>query len=179
MRWIALLRGINVSGQKIIRMELLRAAVEAAGLQNVQTYIQSGNLVFDTNEKSATVLADLLHACIEQNFGFQVPVWVIQAAEIEQCLRLDPFQEADQYDPKRCFYGLLSSHPNEEQIAALRARIELPEEVAVHGRLLFAYIPGNAARSQLDIKHIEKTLQCKATLRNQNTLKALLKLAEH
>lgn len=178
MRWIALLRGINVSGQKIIRMELLRAAAEAAGLQNVKSYIQSGNLVFDSNEKSAKVLADLLTNCIAQHFGFQVPVWVIQAAEIEACLGLDPFQEAAKYDSKRCFYGLLDQIPNQNAVAALCAAIELPEEVVVKDRIVFAYIPGNAARSQLDIKRIEKTLQCKATLRNQNTLKALLKLAE-
>lgn len=174
--WIALLRGINVSGQKIIRMQELRELCEKAGLLEVKTYIQSGNIVFKSANNDYRELEKQLAALILNHFGFEVPVWVITADEIAEYLQLDPFANAENYDPKRCFYCLLEQQPDPERVVNLQARIEAPEVVQVIGRMAYLYIPGNAARSQLSNNVVEKMLKSKATTRNQNTLQALLLL---
>lgn len=176
MKWIALLRGINISGQKIIRMEVLRKHCETAGLSEVKTYIQSGNIVFESAITENLQLEKLISATIHTHFGFDVPVWVIQATEINHYLALDPFVDAEKYDPKRRFYCLLDRVPDAERVLALLNKVEAPEAAVVIDRMVYLYIPGNAARTKLNNNMVEKILKQQATTRNLNTLQALLLL---
>src|SRR5690349_2137395 len=89
--YIAMLRGINVSGHKIIKMEQLRESLEALALQNVRTYVQSGNVVFQTPEKSSENLAKKIASRILSDFGFSVPVLVKAAREIQRTIQKNPF----------------------------------------------------------------------------------------
>ncbi len=177
MKWIALLRGINVGGQKSIRMQDLRNSCEKAGLLDVETYIQSGNIVFESAVNDNGILENLLHQTIQVDYGFDVPVWVIKAAEIAQYLAMNPFADATIYDPKRCFYCLLDQRPDPERMLDIRDKAENPEEIVGINRMVYLYIPGNAARSKLNNTLVERILKRKATTRNQNTLEALLLLA--
>lgn len=175
--WIALLRGINVSGQKIIRMQDLREICEKAGLQEVETYIQSGNIVFKSALTDRLELELLIAEIIKDHYGFDVPVWVITADEIAYYLKMDPFADDERYDPKRRFYCLLDRVPDPDSLFDLWDKAEEPEVVVVVDRMVYLYIPGNAARTKLSNNMVEKMLKCKATTRNQNTLQALLLLS--
>lgn len=175
--WIALLRGINVSGQKIIRMQDLRDLCEKAGLQEVETYIQSGNIVFKSELTNRRELESCIAEAILSHYGFEVPVWVISAEEIAFYLENDPFGDDEKYDPKRRFYCLLDNVPDPDDLFDLWDLAEEPEVVVVMDRMVYLYIPGNAARTKLSNNTVEKMLKCKATTRNQNTLQALLLLA--
>ncbi len=174
--WIALLRGINVSGQKIIRMQDLRDLCEKIGLYEVETYIQSGNIVFRSEISNRRELESRIAEAIQVHYGFEVPVWVITTEEITFYLQHDPFGDDEKYDPKRRFYCLLDKLPDPDGLIALWDLAEEPEVVAVVDRMVYLYIPGNAARTKLSNNMVEKLLKCKATTRNQNTLQALLLL---
>jgi len=176
MKWIALLRGINISGQKIIRMQDLREICEKAGLQEVETYIQSGNIVFKSALTDRRELEILIAQTIKDHYGFDVPVWVIKATEIARYLELDPFADDERYDPKRRFYCLLDRVPDPDGLFDLWDIAEEPEVVVVIDRMVYLFIPGNAARTKLSNNLVEKVLKCRATTRNQNTLQALLLL---
>lgn len=174
--WIALLRGINVGGQKIIRMQELREICEKAGLQEVETYIQSGNIVFKSELTDRHALERCIAEAIQTHYGFDVPVWVITTKEIAYYLEMDPFADDERYDPKRRFYCLLDNVPDPDGLFDLWDMAEEPEVVVVIDRMVYLYIPGNAARTKLSNNMVEKMLKCKATTRNQNTLQALLLL---
>ncbi len=174
--WIALLRGINVSGQKIIRMEDLRKLLSQKGFSAVKTYIQSGNIVFESQSEDNQSLAAAIETAIREQYGFEVPVWVVKAAEIQHYLQQNPFT-GEGRDPKRVFFSLLNEVPDGGLATAFLEKVVAPEEVVVTDRMVYLYIPENYARSKLSNNFVEKALKCKATTRNANTLEALLKLA--
>src|SRR4030095_11227488 len=88
--YVAMLRGINVGSGKIVKMERLRASFEALGFDRVRTYVQSGNVIFESEEKSATGLSKKIAEKIQGNFGFIVPVLLKTSKEIEQIVRDNP-----------------------------------------------------------------------------------------
>src|SRR6218665_3055571 len=97
--YLALLRGINVSGKKIIKMEDLRKLMGDAGYTNVKTYIQSGNIVFESAEKSKDKLAKAIETLIEKHFGFDVTVFVTDKTAIEAAIDNNPFTEGREEEP--------------------------------------------------------------------------------
>ena len=98
--YVAMLRGINVSGSKPIKMEALRASFEALGFKNVRTYVQSGNVVFAAKERTAAPLGPKIVARIKRDFGFDVPVLVLGADELARVVEENPFlgREGDRSD---------------------------------------------------------------------------------
>jgi uncharacterized protein (DUF1697 family) len=92
--YIAILRGINVSGQKIVNMAELRQLLSNVGLQNLETYIQSGNLVFKADQ-NADELAATIRERILNHFGFEVPTLVLPANEMDIVIQENPFQDKD------------------------------------------------------------------------------------
>src|SRR5258708_763057 len=91
MKYIALLRGINVTGKNMIKMETLRATFSALGFKNVKSYINSGNLIFETRKTDDGKLAAKIHDAIEKEFGFNISVMVRPMDEIKQIVEWDPF----------------------------------------------------------------------------------------
>ncbi len=89
--YISMLRGINVSGQKKIRMADLKSLYESLGLENVQTYVQSGNVVFDSPEKDTAKLTKSIEAQIEKVYGFSVPVLIRTADDFRRVIESHPF----------------------------------------------------------------------------------------
>ena len=89
--YVAMLRGINVSGSKPVKMDALRASFEALGFKNVRTYVQSGNVVFEAKERAAAPFAPKIAARIKRDFGFDVPVLVLGAAELARVVEENPF----------------------------------------------------------------------------------------
>src|SRR5271156_6315414 len=109
--YIAMLRGINVSGHKIIKMEQLRASFAALGFKSVETYIQSGNVVFEASNDSAASLSGKIERKILGDFGFEVPVCLKTSKEMEETCRRNPFLKAPAIDLTKLHVTFLSGDP--------------------------------------------------------------------
>ena len=173
--WIALLRGINVSGHNIIAMEDLRLLMEEAGLKKAQTYIQSGNCVF-TSTKSKAHLSKLLRQEISERFDIDVPVLVLPLAEMEKAIRDNPFAEQGQASPKSVHFYFLNSKPANTDLASLSDIAKTNESFQLKGKVLYLFAPDGIGRSKL-AGAIEGALGVSVTARNLRTVTKLAELA--
>jgi uncharacterized protein (DUF1697 family) len=176
-KFIALLRGINVSGQKQIKMPDLKALFEDIGLQDVETYIQSGNVKFSAKEKSNQKLEAKISSGIIKKFGFDVQVIVITPEEIKYVLKNNPFIKKKK-DIEKLFVTFLASNPSIENIKKLNAIDYSPEEYIIDGRYIYLFVPNGYGKAKLNNNFFENKLKVFGTTRNLKTIKALLELSE-
>lgn len=177
-RYIALLRGINLGGYKIVRMEALRVCFEGLGCRGVQTYVQSGNVVFDAVEKEAARYTDDISNRIQRDFGFPVPVLLRTSEELRRIVRQNPFLKQQKVDPAKLHVTFLSTtapKSAEQDVKTLAAK---EEQFRIHGREIYLYCPDGYGRTKLSNTAIEKKLGAEATTRNWKTVQALLALAQ-
>jgi len=172
--FIALLRGINVSGQKKIKMAELRIVLEGAGLKNVQTYIQSGNIVFDIDETGKDNLQDTITKAIQRNFGFNVPTLVMQKKNVKQILEANPFANED--EENKLYYVLLKNPPKKELIKQFEQLRFENEDFHITDTCVYLLCKNGYGRAKLNNNLIEKKLRVEATTRNQKTMKKLLEM---
>lgn len=176
MIYIALLRGINVSGQKKIKMADLRTYLGDAGLQDVKTYIQSGNIVFKSENADKTELAQKISDEIKEAYGFHVPVLVLTADYLQSVIEQNTYFKAGK-DISKLYVIFLSEHPSQEKIATLEAVDYSPEEFTLHDTHLDFYFPNGYGRSKLNNNFFERKLKVSATTRNWKTINKLLDMA--
>ncbi len=174
--YIALLRGINVSGHRLIKMADLRALCERLGLHRVQTYIQSGNILFESEEE-AGVLGSRLEEGIRETFGFEVPVVLRTAAELGRVIQDCPFPAEGLVEGEYVHVSLLAEAPSQEGIDRLRAVSVAPDEFRLVGREIYILFRQSSHKSKLSNALIEQKLRVPATLRNWQTMSKLLELA--
>lgn len=172
---VALLRAVNVSGQNLIPMARLRTAVEGLGFGAVQTYLQSGNVVF-TPPPRAMDLSKALHDLIATTFGFQVAVLILTREEVADIVAHNPFLPDPAVDPKFCHATLLPAAPDPAAFAALTLPLQSGEAVQARGRALYLHCPSGYGKSKLTNAWFERALATHATTRNWNTLTALHRL---
>jgi uncharacterized protein (DUF1697 family) len=173
--FIALLRGINVSGQKKIKMAELRAVLEDAGLQNVTTYIQSGNLVFDSEVSQTKTLQELINSTILKHFGFEVPTLVVQRAEIQQVMEGNPF--LDTAESNKLYYVLLQNPPQKELVEEFNQQNFEHEDFHITDNCVYLQCKKGYGKAKLNNNLIERKLQVQSTTRNDRTLRKLLELS--
>jgi uncharacterized protein (DUF1697 family) len=176
-KFIALLRGINVGGQKKIKMSDLKLLFEETGFQNVETYIQSGNVIFSTKEKSSENLEENISSTIKKKFDFDVPVIVVTPQEIESSLKRNPFiKKKGEID--KLYIIFLSKRPSKTDIEKLVEMDFSPEEFIIDGKLVYLFVPNGYGNAKLNNNFFENKLKVLGTTRNLKTLKALLELTE-
>src|SRR5579885_1876115 len=110
-RCVALLRGINVGGNKLIKMDALRAAFLSQGLENVKSLLASGNVVFDTQETDVPALAGHIEAALQERFGHQIPVILRTLDEIRTLVESDPFRNVNMTPQTRLYVTFLAEEP--------------------------------------------------------------------
>lgn len=174
---IAFLRGINVSGQKKIKMAELRAQMEIEGFQGVQSYIQSGNLLFESDEASSE-LETKVKDTIRKHYGFEVPTLVVEASYLSRVLAESPFAKDPEKDVKRFYYTFLAEEPAPERLQALEEYDFAPEEYAVGELVVYFYSPNSYGRAKMSNNFFEKKLKVQATTRNLNTIRKMIALAQ-
>lgn len=174
-RYVALLRGINLGPRNRIAMPALREALAEAGFGDVQTYLQSGNVVLGGGAKPAEVRAQVEHA-IEHSFGLEIPVVVRSRADLARVVKANPLGDVAT-EPKRYQVTFLESKPPAELVRGLEAVAAAGERVVALGREIYAWHPAGVARSKLWEKLGGKSLGLTATSRNWTTVEALLELA--
>jgi len=170
--FIALLRGINVSGQKKIKMADLRKLLEQLGLQEVQTYIQSGNIVF-RSALSAAALRQKITEAIADQYGFDVPVQVISADQWLEWADQNPYLPEQEEDLKLLHLTVLESDPGPLGPFSF----ETTDQFQQHSRLIYLYCPNGYGRSKLTNNFWERKAKCAATTRNWKTVRKLAEMA--
>src|SRR5712664_754612 len=169
-----MLRGINVGGQKIVKMESLRRSFEASGFNGVRTYVQSGNVIFDASKGSPDSLSRKIREKILSDYGFSVPVILRTSGEMEKIVSDNPFLEERGIDRSRLHVSFLSTLPAEAGLRKLDALDALPDRFSVKGREVYLHCPNGYGRTKLSNNALEKLLSAEATTRNWKTVIALV-----
>jgi uncharacterized protein (DUF1697 family) len=175
---VAMLRGVNLGSYQKINMEALRTLCTSLGLRDVQTYIQSGNLVFREEGEDPVTLAQRLEKAIEASFGFRPAVIVRTASELRKVIAKNPFAGRAGMEPNRLLVVFMDSVPTRQARDQLLAMPCEPEELRINGREVYIYYPSGMAHPKIPLVRIEKTLQCASTGRNWNTVNKLMAMAQ-
>ena len=174
MKYLSLLRGINVSGQKKIKMADLKVLYESLGLKNVSTYIQSGNVMFDSDLSETDKVISLIETEIEKQYQFFVPVVLRTKEEIEKIITNCPFSEAkDEAYATKVLVTILNDVPEQEKIEELKSSVKPPEKLVVCDKEVYIFCPNGYGKSKLTNNFIEKKLERSATTRNWKSINKL------
>ncbi len=178
MKMISLLRGINVSGQKKILMADLKRLYEGLGFTQVTTYIQSGNVVFETSDRRRKHLQNSIQSAIAAKYGFDVPVELRSRHDLQQVIANCPFAEVDLVaEGSRVAVAFLGDQPAASAVAKLAQHVHPPEKLVVMGREVYLHCPDGFGRTKLTNQMIEKKLGTVATARNWKTVLKLCELS--
>ncbi|MCW9705579.1 DUF1697 domain-containing protein [Fodinibius salsisoli] len=174
-KYIALLRGINVGGHRKVKMKALRALFGSMGFKNVATYIQSGNVVFDAPKTEVNRLSNTIKQQIEDQFGYDVPVIVRTAANLEKVLKNMPFEKQEGW--KR-YITFLSEEPDESHKQKLEAQSSNIEIFKLGNKVVYAQVDKQtSAKPKFSSNFIQQQLNIPATNRNLRTINKILDLA--
>ncbi|PGH48011.1 DUF1697 domain-containing protein [Streptomyces sp. Ru87] len=177
--YVALLRGINVGGNKKVPMAELRELLGGLGLDGVRTLLQSGNAVFTGADRDPAELAAAIGRALEDRFGFPVTVMVRTAAELRAAAEANPFPDPAS-DPAKYTVTFLSAPAAPEPLDAIDPSSYAPDEyrLAAGGRELYGRFPNGLGRSRLSPLLDRRRLGAEATTRNWNTVTKLLAMTE-
>jgi uncharacterized protein (DUF1697 family) len=175
---ISMLRGVNVGGHNKIKMEALRALYESLKLRDAQTYAQSGNVIFRTDERDMARLAKRIEDGIERKFGFRPDVILRTAAEMTKVIARNPFAKRREIEPGKLLVSFLASDPGEEAREEVRQMKCAPEELRIEERELYIYFANGMGHSKLPWASLGKMLKAPVTGRNWNSVTKMLEMAE-
>jgi len=176
-RWIGLLRGINVGGANRLPMADLRDELERLGLASVRTYIQSGNVVFDSpHHDTAEALAGRIETAIEARHGFRPRVLVLSATRFRGAMEANPFPEGEP-EPKTLHLFFLAGTPDEVDLPAFQAVVSPTERFHLGDGVFYLHAPDGIGRSKLATR-TEALLGVPATARNWRTVTKVWEMVE-
>ena len=176
--FVSLFRGINVGGQRKVKMAELKELHESLGLEDVFTYIQSGNVVFSSDEGDVERLRRQIEDGFEQNFGFHSDVFVRSSVELGGIIEHNPFQNQPGRAPNWIVVMFLGTRPDDAAQKNLLETYVGPEELFVNGKELHVYYTNGIGRSKLMPGLLEKKLKTVGTARNWNTVLKLQELLQ-
>ncbi len=174
-KYLALFRGINVGGNNMLPMKELAVMFAKAGCADVQTFIQSGNVIFSAPAKLVGGIGEKIQKEIGKRFGFQVPIVIRTAEELARAVAGNPFIKAGA-DTDRLFVMFLADAPGPDAIAILDPKRSPPDEFIVRGREVHLKLVNGAARSKLTNAYFDSKLGTVSTARNWRTVTKLLGL---
>jgi len=175
--FVSMLRGINVGGQKRLRMETLREIFEGLGFTNIRTYVQSGNVVFASPIQEPSLLTRRIETHIEQTCGFHVDVFIRQAQELKRILAANPFLIDRHEDASKLHVTFLYQSPPETWWSKLTPPGNTPDEFARGELAIYLFCPNGYGKTKLSNSFFERKLSMPVTTRNWNTVNALYKMA--
>jgi uncharacterized protein (DUF1697 family) len=174
--FIALLRGINVTGRNKVPMEKLRSLCAGLGWKEVQTYIQSGNVVFQANGAAAKLEA-AIEAAIERELGLSIATLVRAAVDWPAYVRGNPFPEASEKEPNLVMLALSKSPPRADAVEKLQERAECGERIVQVGDALWLHFGGGVGRSKLSPAVLDRSAGSPVTMRNWRTVLKVQEMA--
>lgn len=170
-KYLALFRGINVSGKNIIKMEGLRKVMANAGYTDVVTYIQSGNVVFTANEADKGKVRQDLEALVQKEYNLSITIFILDENDMHRALHLNPFAGPNDIEEgtKKLYVTFLSGIPEADYYEKLLQAPIGKDEIALKDAILYFKLAGKASDSKLSNNLIENKLKLRATTRNWNT----------
>lgn len=177
-KYVALLRGINVSGQKLIKMEVLRQVFADMKLKNVTTYIQSGNVLFESADTDEAALQTKIEKALLKSFGYEVPVFLRTAKEMAAIVKNNIFEPGASGKTEMLYICFLHNAPDAGQKKKLLAIANEAETYDVKKREIYCLVDKGVAKVPFSNAYIEKLIKMPATTRNWNTVNKLLKLMD-
>lgn len=175
IRYVALLRGINVAGQKVVSMEDLRAHFVMPGIENIVTYIQSGNIIFDSEETNEELLHRQITTQLEKKLGYNVPVVIRMILDLKKVIKNNPFGDIKTEDKSKLYVTFLSEVPSFDVRGSLGVYSNDAEYARVVNREVYIYSP-NYGKTCFSNTFIEKKLRVSATTRNWATINKIVEL---
>jgi uncharacterized protein (DUF1697 family) len=173
--YIILLRGVMPTGRNKVPMAALRDELAKSGFENVRTYIQSGNVLLDSDLAVKDVEVRV-HDVIQKKIGPDLAVVARTSSQLEKVLRGNPFK--DGFDISRVFFVLFKEKPSPKDVKALASEDFGPEKLVITSLAAYLYIPGQYGKGRLSAAFLEKKLHVTATMRNYNTLTRLIAMSE-
>ncbi len=175
--YISILRGINVGSHKRIKMDSLRQTYEGLGFTNVQIYIQSGNIIFQYREEQIHLIKHLIEDRILQEFGFEVPVLLIDQMMLTDIIKNNPYSAES--DLTFLHVTLLSSNPEQKNIDKINPNNYLPDQYTINNQVIYLYCSKGYGHTKLSNNFFESKLQLSASTRNWKTLLQLATMVDH
>jgi uncharacterized protein (DUF1697 family) len=178
-KYVSMLRGINVSGQKKVKMADLKTLYESLKFVNVKTYIQSGNVIFESSISDVEKLLRSIEQSVEKTFGFSVSVIIRSKEEFESIIKQNPLiGEGSAEDDTKLLVTFLTDAPPESIVNAIQQFVTKPEVLEVRGKEIYLYCPNGYGKSKLSNRFLERKLGVTATTRNWKTVKKLYDLSQ-
>ena len=172
--YIVLLRGINVGGRNTLPMKALTKLLEGLGCQNIKTYIQSGNVVLQSSEKSTAQLSEAITREVEKRYNFKPHALLLRVKDLEQAVAMNPFPEAES-DPKSLHVGFLSAVPMNPDLEKLESLKRDSERFQLINSVFYLHAPDGIGRSKL-AANTEKCLGVAMTDRNWRTVSKIMEM---
>lgn len=175
--YIAILRGINVSGRNKILMANLKQLFVSLSYGNVSTYIQSGNVIFTSPETSTHIIASTISKTIAYEFGLNVPTLVLTGEQLAHSLNSMPYKSLDlETHGNKVLFTFLEQAPNPVNSAELLNYVKPPEQLSIIDKTVYLHCPNGYGKSKLSNAFIENKLGIKATTRNLKTVTKLVEM---
>jgi len=168
--YLALLRGINLGGHKIVKMDQLRKAFEELGFEGVKTYIQSGNVIFKAPLQTSGNLVKRIEEKLLRQFGFPVPVVVKTSDEIGEIIRNNPLVKEKGIDPSKLHVTFLSCAPQKSALTTLEAFAADPDQFRCSVAAIYLHCPNGYHQTKLGNNVLGKMLRVGTTTRNWKTV---------
>lgn len=178
--YIGLLRGINVGGQKKIKMAELREHLSHLNFENLQTYIQSGNLVFNFKGDDNGQLQELITNRIKEVYEFEVPTMIRSKEELGTVLNENPYLSDNDKSINGMYVTFLEDYPSESLLAKMAELVLKDEEYTVKGKSIYLYFHAGFGKAKMNNNFFENKLKVRATTRNWKTINKLWEMCmEH
>lgn len=175
--YISILRGINVGGQRIIKMNALQQMFTDLNFQNTQTYIQSGNVIFQSETMKCQDLEKEISKKILERFGFEVPVIVKTLEELQTIVANNPFSKDSSKDQSCLHVTFLSESPKESDFEKIKQGDYQSDEFKLEAKTVFLCCRNGYGKTKLTNGFFESKLKVVATTRNWKTTQELLNIA--
>ena len=173
--YVVLLRGINLAGHNRVSMPRLREVLSAGGYDDVQTYVQSGNIVLDSRSAEKAV-AGGVHQTLSEAFGLNIAVIVRSQAQLAEVAAKNPFLRPGVDPGKQLHVAFLESVPARAAVTALDPHRAPPDELHARGREVYVWAPNGIGRSKA-LNGLDRILGTPTTVRNWRTVTSLLEMA--
>lgn len=178
-KYISILRGINVSGHNVLKMDTLKKMLTELKFEHVQTYIQSGNIIFEAAKDTTDIISKSIQTKIEKEFGFHVPVITLTQDELEIVIGANPFLNDNSKDPSFFHITFLSEKPNKADVEQLIQLNLNNDSFILIDKAIYLFCPNGYGKTKLTNSFIENKLKVIATTRNWKTANELLKMARN
>jgi len=177
--FISFLRGVNMAGHNKIKMTDLSSLFKEIGFNDAETYIQSGNVVFNVSVNlSEPELTEKIEEAIRKKFKYSIPAINRTPEELRETISLNPFAEEENFNTEKLAVIFLYKKPSESQIEKVMGINYPPDKFIISGKEIFIYCPNGFGRSKIYTGFFENKMKVTGTGRNWNTINALIKMAE-